>query len=201
MNNIIILGYIIANLLFHNSVFNNYSNITLFIISTVLYIFEVLFWHKIFEYNKKISCKKMENTSEDEEKKELKYNNFIILKMLFMISVISIGMSRVLLHSSPYFNDMINEKMILVYMLGSFRVMSIFTGLMYIFYTFDIKNKIFIIISILNLIITILVWLDFDSNISSIMRIIIGILAYIYYISLKINKLNKRKEKINEVEK
>ena len=65
----------------------------------------------------------------------------------------------------------------------------IFTSIMNIFYMKDSKSKILFIISFLNLINSILIWLDFDNNINAIIRIIIGILMLIYVIILKVKNM------------
>ena len=61
---------------------------------------------------------------------------------------------------------------------------------MNIFYLFDTKNIFLIIISLLNIVTVILIWVDFDSGINGIIKMIMAILALVYIMAVK-NKIPK----------
>ena len=165
----IVLIYIILNILFYNTVFREYPNIILFIISVLLFISEIFFWVVLFSLL-------------DSPGINIRIRN---IEYIFLISLAGIGISRIFLYSSPYLNDLINTRYFFIYLVGFLRVFFIFTSIINLFYLKDSKSKILFIVSFLNLVSTALVWLDFDSNINAIIRIIIGILILIYVIIFK----------------
>nr|MBP9630594.1 hypothetical protein [Leptotrichiaceae bacterium] len=81
------------------------------------------------------------------------------------------------------------------------RGLFIFSSIINIFYIKDSKSKILLFVSSLNLVTSIMIWLDFDSNINAILRIVIGILILLYVIMEKRvfeNSKNIEKMKIKE---
>lgn len=180
----IILFYIVSNILFYNTIFNDYPNIILFKSSILLLIFEILFWIVLFS--------KLDNTNS---------NRIKSIEYLFIISLSGVSISRIFLHSSPYLNDLLNIKYFYIYLVGILRGLFIFSSIMNIFYMKDSKSKILLFVSSLNLVTSIMIWLDFDSNINAILRILIGILILLYVIIEKRvfeNSKNIEKMKIKE---
>ena len=163
---IIFLCYIISDLLFLKTADRDYANIILLFSSTILFVFEVLFWGMLFL------------SSDGRERKSS-------VKLLFLGALAGVGLSRIFLISSPYVNDLLNANIVLAYIIGIIRVAFIFAAIMNIFYFFDTKNIFLIIISILNLVCAILIWVDFDSGINGIIRLIIGIAAVIFTVMFK----------------
>ena len=163
---IIFLCYIISDLLFLKTADRDYANIILLFSSTILFVFEVLFWGMLFL------------SSDGRERKSS-------VELLFLGTLAGVGLSRIFLISSPYINDLLNANIVLAYIIGIIRVAFIFAAIVNIFYFFDTKNIFLIIISILNLVCAILIWVDFDSGINGIIRLIIGISAIIFMIMSK----------------
>ena len=180
----IIIFYIISNILFYNTIFNDYPNIILFKSSILLLIFEILFWIFLFS--------KLDNTN---------LNRIKSIEYLFIMSLTGVSISRIFLHSSPYLNDLLNTKSFYIYLVGILRGLFIFSSIINIFYIKDSKSKILLFVSSLNLVTSIMIWLDFDSNINAILRIVIGILILLYVIIEKRvfeNNKNIEKMKIKE---
>ena len=71
---------------------------------------------------------------------------------------------------------------------------------MFIFIAVSRKNIFLIGISAINTIISVMIWLDFDANITAIMRIGIAILAVVYYLKT-INSETKTKANKNALKK
>ena len=84
---------------------------------------------------------------------------------------------------------------------GGTRVLFIFSSIIFIFIAISRRNVFLILISALNIIVSIMMWLDFDTNITAVMRIIISIFAIIYYVFSKNSKKNKQniKNKIRRI--
>lgn len=169
---LIFVIYIFANLSFNNSIYNEYTNFKMFIVTSHLFVMEILFWVTIFL--------KIRNKG---NKEEIKF-----LFSLFMIGIIGVSGSRIFLSSSPYLNDLVLNNIILVYMIGFFRVLAIFSSFIFVFFSFSQKNIFLILISLLNFVVNILIWVEFDSNINVIIRILIGIISIIYIIIKDRNK-------------
>ena len=192
---IISLLYIFVNYNFYNSIFHEYSNDKIFHITTELAVIEIIFWITLFSSifqleNKEISKNKKIKTK-DMEEKEIKKDKIelIICYAIFLISLICVNISRIILQSSPYMNDVVSTVSSYLLFFGGTRVIFIFIAI-------SRRNVFLILISALNIIISIMIWLDIDTNITSIMRVIISIFAIIYYLYLiednkKINKIRR----------
>lgn len=165
--------YILVNIIYYESIFIDLPNIFLFLITLFLLIFEILFY-RIFIIDL-IGIKSLE--LREFEKK--------IIVFLFITVISGIGFSRILLHSSPYFNDYLNTNVFLIYFIGGIRVFYIFMSILMILISKEIKNLYFIFSSILNFLVSIMTWIDFDININGILRIVIGILYIIFLIRNK----------------
>jgi hypothetical protein len=126
---------------------------------------------------------KSRETVELEEKKDIR--DLLICFALFLISLICVNISRVILQSSPYMNDVVSTVNSYVLFFGGTRVLFIFSAIVFVFIAWSRRNMCLFIISLLNGVVSVMIWLDFDGNITAIMRIIIAILAIGYYIFLK----------------
>ncbi|MDO5089857.1 MAG: hypothetical protein Q4D53_08725, partial [Leptotrichiaceae bacterium] len=107
------------------------------------------------------------------------------VEMFFMVGLAGCSLSRIFLTSSPYINDLLNSSIAMAYIIGVIRLVFIFASIMSMFYLIDTKNIFLIIISVLNIVSSILIWLDFDTGINTAVRILVGILAIIYVITAK----------------
>lgn len=183
--------YIFVNYNFYNSIYHEYTNAKIFNITLWLGIVEVFFWimllYSVFYLeNKSISNDsngKTRETIELEEKKDIR--DLLICFALFLINLICVNISRVILQSSPYMNDVVSTVNSYVLFFGGTRVLFIFSAIVFGFIAWSRRNIFLLIISLLNGAVSIMIWLDFDGNITAIMRIIIAILAIGYYIFLK----------------
>ena len=183
--------YIFVNYNFYNSIYHEYTNAKIFNITLWLGIVEVFFWimllYSVFYLeNKSISNDSNGKTPETiklEEKKDIR--DLLICFALFLISLVCVNISRVILQSSPYMNDVVSTVNSYVLFFGGTRVLFIFSAIVFGFIAWSRRNIFILIISLLNGAVSVMIWLDFDGNITTIMRIIIAILAIGYYIFLK----------------
>ena len=81
---------------------------------------------------------------------------------------------------------------------GIFRICYIFFSILGIVLAFSSKKITYILITILNFIVSILIWVDFDSNITSIMRIVMGVFAILSIIFIKKVQQNTIQNTSNE---
>ena len=183
---LIFLIYILVNLNFYNSVYLDESNFYLLKSSLFLLVGEILFWIVFlgeFLNSEKLQLKKIEKR---------------IILLLFITVVLGIAICRVFLNSSEYFNDLLNVDVFLMLVVGIFRISYIFFSILGIVLAFSSKEVIYILITILNFIVSILIWVDFDSNITSIMRIVMGVFAILSIIFIKKVQQNTIQDTSNE---
>ena len=183
---LIFLIYILVNLNFYNSVYLDESNFYLLKSSLFLLVGEILFWIVFlseFLNSEKLQLKKIEKR---------------IILLLFITVVLGIAICRVFLNSSEYFNDLLNVDVFLMLVVGTFRICYIFFSILGIVLAFSSKKVIYILITILNFIVSILIWVDFDSNITSIMRILMGVFAILSIIFIKKVQQNTIQDTSNE---
>ena len=183
---LIFLIYILVNLNFYNSVYLDESNFYLLKSSLFLLVGEILFWIVFlseFLNSEKLQLKKIEKR---------------IILLLFITVVLGIAICRVFLNSSEYFNDLLNVDVFLMLVVGIFRICYIFFSILGIVLAFSSKEVIYILITILNFIVSMLIWVDFDSNITSIMRILMGVFAILSIIFIKKVQQNTIQDTSNE---
>lgn len=183
---LIFLIYILVNLNFYNSVYLDESNFYLLKSSLFLLVGEILFWIVFLGEllnSEKLQIKKIEKR---------------IILLLFITVVLGIAICRVFLNSSEYFNDLLNVDVFLMLVVGIFRICYIFFSILGIVLAFSSKKVIYILITILNFIVSILIWVDFDSNITSIMRILMGVFAILSIIFIKKVQQNTIQDTSNE---
>ena len=182
--------YIFVNYDFYNSIFHEYTNDRLFHTTIYLGIVELVFFImlflSVFQLENMETKKKGDKTRAEKEKEGKKdARDLTICFLIFIASLICINISRVILTSSPYINDIASTASSYTTFMGGTRVLFIFSSIMLIFIAASRRNALLIIISAINFIISIMIWLDFDANVTAIMRIFIAILAIIYYFQLK----------------
>lgn len=183
---LIFLIYILVNVNFYNSVYLDESNFYLLKSSLFLLVGEMLFWIVFLGdilNSEKLQLKKIEKR---------------IILLLFITVVLGIAICRVFLNSSEYFNDLLNVDVFLMLVVGIFRICYIFFSILGIVLAFSSKKVTYILITILNFIVSILIWVDFDSNITSIMRIIMGVFAILSIIFIKKVQQNTIRDTSNE---
>ena len=132
------------------------------------------------------------------EKLQIKKIEKRIILLFFITVVLGIAICRVFLNSSEYFNDLLNVDVFLMLVVGIFRICYIFFSILGIVLAFSSKEVIYILITILNFIVSILIWVDFDSNITSIMRIVMGVFAILSIIFIKKVQQNTIQDTSNE---
>ena len=183
--------YILVNYSFYNSIFHEYANNKIFHITLWLGIAEVLFWfmllYSVFYLENKNISSTLEGKSqadvEQEERKDIR--DLLICFAIFLASLICVNISRVILQSSPYMNDVVSTVNSYILFFGGTRVLFIFSAILFLFIAISRRNIFLILISVLNTVVSIMIWLDFDANITAIIRIVIAVLAIVYYILLK----------------
>ena len=183
---LIFLIYILVNINFYNSVYLDESNFYLLKSSLFLLVGEILFWIVFLGEllnSEKLQIKKIEKR---------------IILLFFITVVLGIAICRVFLNSSEYFNDLLNVDVFLMLVVGIFRICYIFFSILGIVLAFSSKKGIYILITILNFIVSILIWVDFDSNITSIMRIVMGVFAILSIIFIKKVQQNATQDTSNE---
>ena len=183
---LIFLIYILVNVNFYNSVYLDESNFYLLKSSLFLLVGEMLFWIVFL------------GDILNSEKLQLKKFEKRIILLLFITVVLGIAICRVFLNSSEYFNDLLNVDVFLMLVVGAFRICYIFFSILGIVLAFSSKKVIYILITILNFIVSILIWVDFDSNITSIMRILMGVFAILSIIFIKKVQQNTIQNTSNE---
>lgn len=188
---IISFFYILVNYNFYNSIYHEYTNDKIFHITLWLGIVEALFWimllYSVFYLENKNISNNLDGKSREavelEERRDIR--DLLICFAIFLASLICVNISRVILQSSPYMNDVVSTVSSYVLFFGGTRVLFIFSAIVFIFIAVSRRNVFLIFISFLNAGVSVLIWLDFDADITAIMRIIIAILAIAYYILLK----------------
>lgn len=166
--------YILANLLLNNIFHREFANITVFFITSVFFFSEVFFWLMLFTEIK-----------DDIKKWDMQE---IFFTVLFFGSMIGTGLIRIVLLSSPYMNDLILSSMLWRNLAGFFHLLLVFAAVMFMYLAFGLKDRVLIIISVLNLVAGVIIWVEFDTVINVIIRIIIGISSILYIIIKGKNK-------------
>ncbi len=176
---LICICYILTNFLFYNVMYKDYVNRTVFFITASLFICEVAFWGYLI------------TTLKDRD--GILKSRLFQIAIPFLIGIIGTSIGRILLSSSLYLNDLLLTHTVFIYLIGIVRVIVIFFGISFITLAVEIKNPILVGIFIINLVTAIAIWLDFDGNLTSILRIITGVVAIAYFLFLK-EKINYQEE-------
>ncbi len=182
-----IILYIIANMMFYSVIFNDYVNRKVFFITGFLFLCEIIFWIAVFYFVNKV--------------KSIQQWEKYMIEGIFLAGVAATGIGRILLNSSPYVNDLLNSSTPLIYLLGSGRVLMLFCGFLLFGYVYKPVNWLIRLVAILNILVAILIWVDFDNILSSSVRIIMGLIAIIYISLFKENEMKEVKMEVKNEKK
>ena len=182
-----IILYIIANMMFYSVIFNDYVNRKVFFITGFLFLCEIIFWIAVFYFVNKV--------------KSIQQWEKYLIEGIFLAGVASAGIGRILLNSSPYVNDLLNSNTTLIYLFGSGRVLMLFCGFLLFGYVYKPVNWLIGLVAILNILVAILIWVDFDNTLSSSVRIIMGLIAIIYISLFKENEMKEVKMEVKNEKK
>lgn len=182
-----IILYIIANMMFYSVIFNDYVNRKVFFITGFLFLCEIIFWIAVFYFVNKV--------------KSIQQWEKYLIEGIFLAGVASAGIGRILLNSSPYVNDLLNSNTTLIYLFGSGRVLMLFCGFLLFGYVYKPVNWLIRLVAILNILVAILIWVDFDNTLSSSVRIIMGLIAIIYISLFKENEMKEVKMEVKNEKK
>ena len=182
-----IILYIIANMMFYSVIFNDYVNRKVFFITGFLFLCEIIFWIAVFYFINKV--------------KSIQQWEKYLIEGIFLAGVASAGIGRILLNSSPYVNDLLNSNTTLIYLFGSGRVLMLFCGFLLFGYVYKPVNWLIRLVAILNILVAILIWVDFDNTLSSSVRIIMGLIAIIYISLFKENEMKEVKMEVKNEKK
>ena len=155
----IILTYIFLNIIFYSISTKNYSNLNIFLFTTLFGLVELILFINFQKY----------------------LTNFPKLIWInFIVTILLINIGRTLLLSSPTFNDYVNYNFIISAFIGIPRIYLIFLCIVLSFYFYE--NRIFPLFfsSLIGIIVGILLYLEFDANITSILRIVISLLMILF---------------------
>ena len=182
-----IILYIIANMMFYSVIFNDYVNRKVFFITGFLFLCEIIFWIAVFYFVNKV--------------KSIQQWEKYMIEGIFLAGVAATGIGRILLNSSPYVNDLLNSNTTLIYLFGSGRVLMLFCGFLLFGYVYKPVNWLIRLVAILNILVAILIWVDFDNTLSSSVRIIMGLIAIIYISLFKENEMQEVKMEVKNEKK
>ena len=182
-----IILYIIANMMFYSVIFNDYVNRKVFFITGFLFLCEIIFWIAVFYFVNKV--------------KSIQQWEKYMIEGIFLAGVAATGIGRILLNSSPYVNDLLNSSTPLIYLFGSGRVLMLFCGFLLFGYVYKPVNWLIRLVAILNILVAILIWVDFDNTLSSSVRIIMGLIAIIYISLFKENEMQEVKMEVKNEKK
>ena len=182
-----IILYIIANMLFYSVIFNDYVNRKVFFITGFLLLCEIIFWIVIFYFVNSV--------------KSIQQWEKYLIEGIFLAGIAATGIGRILLNSSPYVNDLLNSSTTLIYLFGSGRVLMLFCGFLLFGYVYKPVNWLIRLVAILNILVAILIWVDFDNTLSSSVRIIMGLIAIIYISLFKENEMKEVKMEVKNEKK
>ena len=158
---------------------HNYSNFKLFLFTTIFAIVEVLLFVYLFSYLKEMPK---------------------IIAGTFIVTIIIINIGRILLLSSPIFNDFVNSSFIASVFIGVPRIILIFMCIVLSIYFYENKIYLLFFSSLLGIVVEILLYLDFDTNISAILRTIMSLFIAIYtYKKLKEKIVIEEEGEPNEI--
>ena len=153
------LFYIILNLWFYKVSVHNYSNLKLFLFTMIFAIVEVFLFVYLFSYLKEMPK---------------------FIGLTFIITIIIVNIGRILLLSSPIFNDFVNSSFIASVFIGVPRIILIFMCIVLSVYFYENKIYLLFFSSLLGIVVAILLYLDFDTNISAILRTIMALFIAVY---------------------
>ncbi|MCP1225463.1 hypothetical protein [Sebaldella sp. S0638] len=127
----------------------------------------------------------------------LKKKNFIIF--FFIIFLILIDSDRMNVQIFLGYNDRVTDGILFPTVLGAIRLAYLFVSVYFFFFLSDFKNFLLRIAGILNIIVAILVFIEFDNSFAPYLKIITAI-VYIFYIFFFLGKIKEDKQEKKEEE-
>ena len=110
----------------------------------------------------------------------LKKRNFVIF--LFLIFLVLVDLDRMNVQVFLEYNDMITGGIIFPTVIGAVRLAYLFVSVYFFFFLSDFKNFLLRIAGILNIIVAVLVFIEFDNSFAPYLKIITGqYISYIYF--------------------
>ena len=127
----------------------------------------------------------------------LKKRNFVIF--LFLIFLVLVDLDRMNVQVFLEYNDMVTGGIIFPTVIGAVRLAYLFVSVYFFFFLSDFKNFLLRIAGILNIIVAVLVFIEFDNSFAPYLKIITAA-VYILYIffffgKMKEEKIEKKEEK------
>ncbi len=127
----------------------------------------------------------------------LKKRNFVIF--LFLIFLVLIDLDRMNVQIFLKYNDMVTGGIVFPTVIGAVRLVYLFVSVYFFFFLSDFKNFLLRIAGILNIIVAVLVFIEFDNSFAPYLKIATAA-VYILYIffffgKMKEEKIEKKEEK------
>ena len=127
----------------------------------------------------------------------LKKRNFVIF--LFLIFLVLVDLDRMNVQVFLEYNDMVTGGIIFPTVIGAVRLAYLFVSVYFFFFLSDFKNFLLRIAGILNIIVAVLVFIEFDNSFAPYLKIATAA-VYILYIffffgKMKEEKIEKKEEK------
>ena len=125
----------------------------------------------------------------------LKKKNFIIF--FFIIFLILIDSDRMNVQIFLGYNDRVTDGILFPTILGAIRLAYLFVSVYFFFFLSDFKNFLLRIAGILNIIVAVLVFIEFDNSFAPYLKIITAA-VYILYIFFFLGKIKEEKTEKKE---
>ena len=125
----------------------------------------------------------------------LKKRNFVIF--LFLIFLVLIDLDRMNVQIFLKYNDMVTGGIVFPTVIGAVRLAYLFVSVYFFFFLSDFKNFLLRIAGILNIIVAVLVFIEFDNSFAPYLKIITAA-VYILYIFFFLGKIKEEKTEKKE---
>ena len=127
----------------------------------------------------------------------LKKRNFVIF--LFLIFLVLIDLDRMNVQIFLEYNDLVTGGVLFPTVIGTVRLAYLFVSVYFFFFLSDFKNFLLRIAGILNIIVAVLVFIEFDNSFAPYLKSITAAL-YILYIFFFFGKIKEEKTEKKEEE-
>ena len=124
----------------------------------------------------------------------LKKRNFVIF--LFLIFLVLIDLDRMNVQIFLKYNDMVTGGIVFPTVIGAVRLVYLFVSVYFFFFLSDFKNFLLRIAGILNIIVAVLVFIEFDNSFAPYLKIATAA-VYILYIFFFFGKMKEEKKEKN----
>ena len=125
----------------------------------------------------------------------LKKRNFVIF--LFLIFLVLVDLDRMNVQIFLKYNDMVTGGIVFPTVIGAVRLVYLFVSVYFFFFLSDFKNFLLRIAGILNIIVAVLVFIEFDNSFAPYLKIITAA-VYILYIFFFLGKIKEEKTEKKE---